>query len=142
MTVTARLRDIAIAASNDPKAALINSLGDVSGFEPFHNLILVATYVAPEKTKGGIIRPDRNLAEDRFQGKVGLVIKVGPQAFVDDSARLFGGVRVQEGDWVMYRPADGLEMFFVNSTGREGTPCRLIEDICIKGRVNDPSMIY
>lgn len=142
MTVSARLRDIAIAASNDPKKALIDSLGDVSRFEPFHNLVLVATYVAPEKTKGGIIRPDRTLMEDRFQGKVGLVVRVGPQAFVDDDRVRFGGTKISVGDWVMYRPADALELFFVNETGREGTPCRLIEDVSIKGRISDPSLIF
>ena len=142
MTVSARLRDIAIAASDDPKQALIDSLGDMTGFEPFHNLVLVATHVGSEKTKGGILLPDKTLAENRFQGKVGLVIAIGPQAFTDDERVKFGGVKVKVGDWVMYRPADGMELFFVNETGHEGTPCRLLEDVSIKGRIADPSKIF
>lgn len=144
MSVTAsrKLRDIAGQSGNDPRRALIDAIGDVAGFEPFHNLVLVATYVAPEKTKGGIIRIDRTLAEDRFQGKVGLVLKVGPIAFQDDAASKFGGISVKPGDWVTYRASDGYEMFFVDPNGRDGTPCRLLEDIHIKARLLDPSMVY
>ena len=138
----AKLREIAAAAQTDPKQALLDSLGIAADqYEVFHNRVLVATYVAPEKTKGGIIRPDRTLSEDRFQGKVGLVIKVGPQAFVDDGAARFGGVKVEPGDWVSYRPADGTEVFLVDNNGL-GTPCRLIEDVHILGRTPDPALIY
>lgn len=144
MTVTSarKLRDIAIESGNDPKGAILSAVGDISGFEPFHNLILVGTHVRPEKTKGGIIRPDRNLAEDRFQGKVGLVLKVGPVAFLDNATAQFGGMTVEEGDWVVYRASDGYEMFFVDDNGRDGTPCRLLEDVHIKARVVDPEMVY
>lgn len=139
----AKLREIAEAAQTDPKQALLGSLPkSTTEYEVFHNRVLVATYVAPEKTKGGIIRPDRNLAEDRFQGKVGLVIAVGPQAFVDDGAARFGGVNVKPGDWVTYRPSDGTEVYFVDDNGRDATPCRLIEDVHILGRTPDPALIY
>ena len=138
----AKLREIAQAAQTDPKQALIDSVGDLSGFEPFHSLVLVATYIQPEKTKGGIILADRSLAEDRFQGKVGLVIKIGPLAFKDDQINKFGGVMIEELDWVMYRASDGMEMFFVDETGRNGTPCRLVEDVNIKARISHPAMIY
>lgn len=138
-----KLREIAAAAQADPKQALIDSLpASAAQYEVFHNRVLVATYVAPETTKGGIIRPDRNLGEDRFQGKVGLVIKVGPQAFEDDGAAKFGGVKVNPGDWVTYRPADGIEVFLVDDNGRDATPCRLIEDVHILGRTPDPALIY
>lgn len=138
-----KLREIAAAAQSDPKKALIDSIGTAADqYEVFHNRVLVATYVAPETTKGGIIRPERSLSEDRFQGKVGLVIKVGPQAFEDDGAARFGGVKVQPGDWVTYRPADGTEVFFVDDNGLDATPCRLIEDVHILGRTPDPALIY
>lgn len=142
VTASTKLREIAEQSGSDPRGALMRAVGDVSGYEPFHNLILVATYVAPEKTKGGIIRVDRTLAEDRFQGKVGLVLKVGPIAFTDDNSTKFGGVKVKPGEWVTYRASDGMEMFFVDPNGRDGTPCRVLEDVHIKGRLDDPSMIY
>lgn len=145
MTVTssAKLREIAEGSREDPKAAVRAAVKGITDIiEPLHNLILVGTYVRPEKTKGGIIRVDRSLAEDRFQGKVGLVLKVGPIAFKDDNVNKFGGVTVKEGDWVLYRSSDGHEMFYVDENGRDGTPVRLLEDIHIKGRLSDPEKVY
>lgn len=136
----AKLREI--AAGEDPKEALLNALGDISGLEIFHNQVLVATYIGPEKTSGGIILPDKSLAENRFQGKVGLVLKLGPLAFKDDEVNgaFFGGKSLEVGDWVFFRPADGMEMFSVDRTG--GVPCRVFRDIDIKGRVSDPAMLW
>ena len=84
------------------------------------------------------------MAENRFQGKMGLVLKLGPLAFQDDANAKFGGVQIEVGDWVMYRPSDGIELFIKDYTGlaNDGLACRLIEDSLIKGRVTDPSLIY
>jgi co-chaperonin GroES (HSP10) len=136
----AKLREIAQQA--DPKQALLDAVGDISGVEVFHNLVLVATYIEPEKTAGGIIKPDRTLAENRFQGKCALVIKMGPLAFKDDAVAKFGGVVLQPGDWVIVRPSDGIELFKVDASGSAGTSCRLFEDAHIKGRVDDPAKIW
>lgn len=139
----AKLREIAEAAQTDPMKALTDSLpASAAQYEVFHNRILVATYIAPETTKGGIIRPERSIGEDRFQGKTGLVIAMGPLAFVDDSGAKFGGITVKLGDWVTYRPADGAEVFLVDDNGLDATPCRLIEDVHILGRTPDPALIY
>lgn len=136
----ARLRDI--AAQADPKKALIDSLGDISGWEVFRALVMVATYIEPETTPGGIIKPDRTLLESRFQGKVGLVVKMGPLAFKDDNIAKFGGVKVQVGDWVFYNASDGFELYSVERQKSEGTCCRLFEDVRIMGRVADPSLVW
>src|SRR5256885_210970 len=114
----AKLREIAIATQADPRKALLDSVGDVSGFNLFGPRVLVATYVRPERTRGGIILADRTLAEDRFQGKVGLVLGTGPLAFQDDNIAKFGGRKAEPGNWVVYRASDGFEMFFVDATGR------------------------
>ncbi|SRR5258708_7460660 len=136
------LRDIAQAAQRDPKQALLDAVGDLADIEVFHNLVLVATYIEPEKTAGGIILTDKTLAEGRFQGKAALVLKRGPLAFVDDGHIKFGGVTVEPGDWVLVRPSEGLEMFKGAAGAREGASVRLFEDSHIKGRVKDPSAIY
>ena len=47
-----------LSLATDPRKALLDAVGDLSGFDIFHNQILVAIYVRPEKTSGGIIRPD------------------------------------------------------------------------------------
>jgi co-chaperonin GroES (HSP10) len=142
MVVRAKLREVAERASFDPKQALIESLGSIDAIEVFHNLVLVATYIEPDKTPGGIIKPDRTLAENRFQGKCALVLKCGPQAFQDDSVQKFGGVKVEAGDWVIVRPSDGFELFKVDGGASTGTCCRLFNDVNIMGRVSDPALIY
>jgi hypothetical protein len=130
-----------------PKAALMNKLGDLSGLDLFHNEVMVATYSPPNKVFKGpngedieFHQTDKSRDEDRFQGKVGLVVKLGPLAFKDDGPYKFGGVNVAVGDWVFYRASDGWEYFKTDKTG--GVPCRVFEDTQIKGRVSDPAMLW
>ena len=139
----AKLREVADAAVFDPKKALMESLGNgLDAIEVFHNQVLCATYIEPGTTKGGVILPDRTLAESRFQGKCALVLKMGPTAFVDDKTVQFGGASIKPGDWVIAYPSDGRELFSVDASGSAGTCCRLFDDINIKGRVSDPALIY
>jgi co-chaperonin GroES (HSP10) len=145
MTVSAagKLKQISEASRNDPKQAVLDAVGDISGIEPAHNLVMVATYVRPAMTQGGIIIPDNSMAEDRFQGKVGLVLALGPLAFVDDNVARFGGFKPEVGEWVLFRPSDGWEIFKVDqSTGRDGTSCKFLEDSQIRGRLADPTLVY
>ena len=139
----AKLRDIAQASGADPKGALFDAVKDtLPGYEPLHNFILVATYIQPEKTKGGVFLPDRSLDEDRFQGKVGLVLAIGPMAFVDDAVNKFGGKYVCVGDWVRFRPSDTAEIFLSDGTGGSGIPCREVADNNIRARLSNPDLIY
>ncbi len=94
----------------------------------------------PTFNQSGVFLPDRSLAEDRFQGKVGLVIKKGPLAFVDDGVVKFGGFNVEIGEWVIYQPANGIEIFIGDASG--GTPCRWVEDTNILGVTDDPSIVW
>lgn len=137
------LRAIAQAANSDPKEALLKAAGPLTDYEVFHNLVLIATYVPPEKI-GSIIMPDRSMQEARFQGKIGLVLKCGPLAFKDDDVAKFGGVQIERGDWIIYRPSDADELFIKDWTGlaNDGMSCRLISDGLIKGRVTKPELIY
>lgn len=137
-----KLREIAEQSGKDPRKALWDAVGDISGLECFHNLVLVATYIEPEMTSGGIIRPDRTLMENRFQSKAALVLKLGPLAFQDDGIAKFGGITVKVGDWVIVRPSDGWELYSVDGSRGAGTSCRLFEDSQIKGRVADPAAIW
>ena len=87
-----------LALAQDPKQALFDAVGDLSGVDVFHNQILIALYIRPEKSKGGIIRPETNVAEDEYQGKVGLVIKIGPSAFVSNQNTDFMDQTIHIGD--------------------------------------------
>ncbi len=56
--------------SVDPAKELLDKLGDdLSSVELFHNQAMIAVYIRPEKTKGGIILANETRAEDRFFGE-------------------------------------------------------------------------
>ena len=136
------LRDIAAAAEYDPAQALLDSLGDISGLQPMFNQILVATYIEPEKTKGGIIKPDNAILEGRFQGKVHLVLKLGPTAFKYDGSYQYEGPKIEVGDWIVARPTDGFEFFSLEPLRHDATPCRFYEDRFILGKTNRPDAVW
>ena len=120
----------------DPKEKLIADVGDTSSVEIFNNQILVAVYIRPKKTKSGIYLTDKTTDEDRFQSKVGLVIKKGPTAFVDPDGKWFNDVSVDLGEWVVFRPSDGWSIT-VN-----GVLCRILDDISVRGRISSPDTVW
>lgn len=120
----------------DPKAKLQKEFGALNGLELFNNHVLVATYIRPKKTKSGIIFTDQTGDEDRFQGKVGLIVGLGPSAFVDSEGKWFSGAQLTVGDWVIYRASDGW------ATKINGVECRMLADTAVRGRVADVDMVY
>ena len=120
----------------DPKAKLLEEIGDLSTVQIFNNQILVAVYIRPTKTKSGIYLSDKTVDEDRYQSKVGLVLKKGPDAFVDDSGNWFKDVEVGVNDWVVFRPSDGWSIT-VN-----GVLCRMLEDLSVRGRIDAPDRVW
>jgi len=119
----------------DPKEALLEQIGDISEIELFHNQVLLAVYLRPEKTKSGLILTADHLDEDRYQSKVGLLIKRGPLAFEQDG-NWFTGMTFQDHEWLIFRPSDGWSIT-VN-----GVLCRIFDDISIKGRAPHPDSVY
>jgi co-chaperonin GroES (HSP10) len=91
----------------DPKKLILQALGDIEEYKVFHNEVVVAVYLRPEKTKSGIYLPDQHRDEDRHQSKVGLVVKMGSEAFDDPNGNWFRDMDVKLHDWVVYRPSDG-----------------------------------
>lgn len=120
----------------DPKAEILSKIGDISGLEVMHNRILVAVYVRPEKTAGGLFLPDKTRQEDVWQGKVGLVLAKGPQAFKDDATVSFAGQNVEPGDWVCFRVSDGWSLIV------KGMECRMLEEISIRARIPAPDYVW
>lgn len=122
----------------NPKDALLAKVGDLSDVEVLHNQVLCAVYFAPEKTAGGIIRPDQNKDEDRHQSKVGLIVRVGPSAFQgDDKWQWPRDMGV--GDWVFLRRSDGWN---VTLNGSRDNLCIMMDDIDIKGRIQHPDQVW
>ncbi len=122
--------------ATDPKQKLLDDIGDISAFEIFNNQILIAIYVRPQKTKSGILLPDQMRDEDKIQGKVGLVVKKGPAAFVDETREWFKDITVNEGDWVVIRPSDGWAITVNNVL------CRIVDDTAVRGKVNAPDRVW
>lgn len=149
MTVTSvrKLSEIAesIGAGNDPRRAIIEGIGQdlIDEYEPALNLILIGTYIRSDKTKSGLILGgDRTRAEDRFQGKVGLVLKLGPLVNSEQRPKIFDAP-IEVGDWITYRPSDALEFFFVDRRSPlDGSSARLIEDGLVMSRVKNPETIF
>lgn len=128
---------MAMMHEKDPRDELLEAVGDLSGIELFNNQILVAIYIRPKKTKSGLFLADQTTDEDRFQSKVGLLIKEGPDAFVDPEGKWFDGTEGFElHDWLVYRPSDGW------SIAVNGVPCRVLTDTQVKGRVDQPDRVW
>lgn len=144
---TRKLAEIAqkIGAGADPRKTLTDMIGEraIAEFEPAYDDVLIATYVRSNVTAGGIIiGGDKTRAEDRFQGKVGLVLKCGPLV---DSEKFPGPFTkpIKPGDWVMYRPSDANEFFFVDrKSSLDGVSARVIQQRLLIGRIQDPEAIF
>ncbi len=126
---------MAMLHEKDPKEVVLEALGDISDFEVWKNQVLCAVYERPQKTRSGLLLADSTRDEDKFQGKVGLVVKLGPSAFVDDGSWSFQHAAAV-GDWVFFRTSDS-RAITVN-----GKLCRLIDDVDIAGRVQDPDQVW
>lgn len=125
-----------LSQADDPRMAIIKAVGDLTDQEVFSDMVLVGTFIRNEKTGGGIIMPKDTVAEDIWQGKVGLVLKVGPLAFgawEDDDVR---GKNAQIGTWVVYAIKDGWGITL------NGTPCRLIPYERLRMRITDPNAVF
>jgi co-chaperonin GroES (HSP10) len=120
----------------DPKKKLADEVGDISAVELFQNQILVAVYIRPQKTKSGLYLSDKTTDEDRYQSKVGLLLKAGPRAFEPDGSGWFENERFETGDWLVFRPSDGWAIT-VN-----GVLCRILQDVQVRGRVDAPDRVW
>ena len=119
----------------DPAKKIKDEIGDLSGLSLYHNQILVAVYQRPEKTKSGFILTSQTLGEDKHQSKIGLVLKKGPNAFVDSGEWVFSDP-LQEGDWALFRPSDGW------GCSINGVLCRILVDTSVKGKVAHPDLVW
>lgn len=125
-----KMREIAKSTLSETERHL-GALGDFKD-TIYHSQVLCMTYIQPEKTAGGIYLSDQTIQEDRFQGKIALVVAMGPGAFEDDKIAQFHGQKPKVGDWVLVRPSDGMEIFF------NGNTLRLFQDVDIRMQVTDP----
>ena len=121
---------MAMQHTGDPKDEIWKAIGDLSDLKLFGNEVLVAIYIRPQKTSSGIFLTDNYRDEDKWQGKIGLVLKKGGTSLVAETDK------VEVNDWVLFRPSDGWGLT-VN-----GVMCRLLDDRVIRGRPLKPDTIY
>lgn len=124
--------------TNDPADELREKIGNIEDIEVSGNFVLAAIYQRPEKTKSGLFLADSTRDEDKYQGKVALILKCGPLVGDAECAKWFGGDQrvIKEGQWIVLRPSDGWQVN-VNKT-----ECRMVQDTHIKMRVSAPDSIW
>ncbi len=120
----------------DPRAEILREVEDfMPGISVMGARILVAPYIRPSQTRGGIYLSDNTKAEDKYQGKVGLVLALGPLAFKDDDSHRFGRITPRVGDWIVYSVGDT----FAFELGRRR--CRAVEDVDVHLIIQAPDII-
>ena len=130
----------------DPAKEIHEKLkGAHEGFRVSGVDVLMAIYQRPERSAGGIILTDNVKGEDLYQGKVGLVLKVGP--LVNDRNKdlynWFGGKLPKAGDWAVVRVGDTYAFdLAAGKTSSDKVPCRLIEAKQIRGLISAPDLVW
>lgn len=123
--------------SEDPKQVVLDKIGDAADkVQIFGSRVLVAT--APRGIRN-ILLPDKSVEEERWQGKIGLLIKAGEDAFAHDPrypSYEWSGPKPTVGDWVVYRTSDTWEV------GLAGISCRFVFDDNIVGTIDSLEVIY
>ena len=103
--------------------------------------VLVATYIR-DRVSANLLAAAPTKHEDRWQGKVGLVLKLGENAFESGHGIDFGNFSVGVGDFAVYRNSDGWEIGIVPFGKIEPVLCRLIPDEEVMAKVTRPELVY
>ena len=114
----------------------VGSVDHIDNLKP--GWLLVAIYKRPEKSAGGIYFTDKAKDEDNYQSCSGLVLKMGPNCFVDDENYQFHGVTAKVGDWVSFKVS---ETRAIDLNSRDGK-CRLVQDSNIHFTTTRPDKVW
>lgn len=123
----------------DPAKVLWDKLGDISEIEVGNNMVLLAVYVHEGKTKGGILTPLPTHTEAKYQGKVCLVVGIGP-CVNPEGKEIVRGFEINPGDWVVVNASDGLSMNI--GSHRNDVMVRLVPESAIHMRVPRPDCAW
>lgn len=121
----------------DPKEKIRAGVGDLSKIRLRRQDLLVGIYKRPERTASGLYLSDGVRKEDDYQGKVGLVLAVGPNCFEDDDKYSFFGFRAEVGDWIVIKPS---ESWRIDINSKDGH-CRVVTDTDVRMVVDTPDMV-
>ena len=123
--------------AEDPKKVVLAKLkGAVASIAMLGDKVLVASYARPDRTAGGILLVDKTRDEEKYQGKTGLIVAMGPLAFVEDEDHKWAGRAPKIGDWVLFNIGDTRRLLI-----READ-CRILADVNVHAVISDPDDIY
>ena len=102
-------RALKMIHDTDPKALLMAATTpylDGITLPPYR--FIVGVYKRPEKLASGLYLPETAgpRKEDSYQGKVGLILKMGPRTFAEDATHQWDGTAPKVGDWIVYNVGD------------------------------------
>tara|TARA_R100001086_G_scaffold16319_2_gene8016 strand:+ start:2926 stop:3297 length:372 start_codon:yes stop_codon:yes gene_type:complete len=93
--------------------------------------LLIAIPEKEKKTEGGVLLPEDTRRREEAASLIGMVMKVGPDAYKDEN-RFPTGPWCKEGDFIVMRSYSGTRMVI------HGQEFRLINDDSVEAVVDDP----
>lgn len=119
---------------------ILDRVGDISDVVIMGHRILVAKFI--REKEGSLYTASSTQLEDEFQGKVGLVLGVGPLAYLDDAEHDWGDQKVRVGDWVMYRSSVGIDFDLRPAGSHDRVKCKWMFEGQIDSIVPRPDFAY
>lgn len=131
-------------AGSDFSTSVLDRLGKTLDlYTCFPTDVIVAKFQRTHLgTSGKLLAAPATSREDRWQGKVGLVIKLGNHAFHDDSDASFFGFSLTVGNWAVYRNTDGFDFDICIPGTTDRIECRRLKDGEVFGKVQRPDLIW
>lgn len=139
--ITESIMAPAFDAEEAVRDGVLEMLGELDDIDLAYNDVMVCKYIR-QKVSASLIASSETNKIDEYQGVVGLVLKVGPRAFVDDEQNRFHGFKVERGDWVLYRHSDGWDKGIRALKTYDLFPCRLLQDAHIRAKVRFPGRLF
>jgi len=133
---------IPVYDSDEEKQKILSmvDMDEIDRIELFGGRLIVAKWIRSKI--GSIITVRETKKEDEYQGKVGLVLKVGPLAFVDDENHNWCGLRAKVGDWVMYGHSDGSDFNYSLNGTHDQVPCKVLNEVEVQAILPRPDFAY
>lgn len=117
-------------------------LGDVNDLGIFPTDVIVAHFQRTKLGSGVLLAAKQTQAEDKYQGKVGLVVALGGNVFVDAPDAQFYGFKVKIGDWVVYKNSDGREQELCAPATADRVLTRVLKDGEVYMTVPRPDRVW
>ncbi len=125
------------------RARIMQRIGPaLHGIKVFGNRVLVAKFTRERVGSGRLLAAAPPPLEDKYQGKIGLVIAKGTIAFQDDDSHQFHGDNVEVGDWVFYAYGDGTDLDLTPPGTAEKVHCKLLKEAEVAGVVPRPDLFW